>query len=271
MYQESLDCGGRIGSDYGMTMTTAFARAKIVEWLELLGLFKIVESVSAPVRIPVAQRNLVKFYAQFVGRGNLVFDVGANVGEHSRAFLTLGARVVAVEPQASCARTLTSRLEGRVTVVQAAVGAETGEAELLLNEISNERATLSAQHVEEGRFARGWSGATEKVRVTTLDRLISEHGVPDVCKIDVETLEPEVVRGLSVPIATVIFEFHEGLAGTRECLRLLDQLGPYEFSFRIGRTRGLAFADWTDSERVHDRLLGTARPIYGDVVARLRA
>ena len=36
---------------------------------------------------------------QFVKRGDLVFDIGAHVGDRVAAFRRLGARVVAVEPQ----------------------------------------------------------------------------------------------------------------------------------------------------------------------------
>jgi hypothetical protein len=38
-------------------------------------------------------------YAALLGPGDLAFDVGAHVGNHSRSFARLGARVVAIEPQ----------------------------------------------------------------------------------------------------------------------------------------------------------------------------
>ena len=40
-----------------------------------------------------------RLYARFVQPGDLVFDVGAHVGDRVAAFRRLGARVVAVEPQ----------------------------------------------------------------------------------------------------------------------------------------------------------------------------
>jgi hypothetical protein len=40
-----------------------------------------------------------ELYAQFVHSGDLVFDIGAHVGDRIGAFRRLGARVVAVEPQ----------------------------------------------------------------------------------------------------------------------------------------------------------------------------
>ena len=40
-----------------------------------------------------------KLYGQFVKPGDLVFNVGANVGTRTQIFVDLGAEVVAFEPQ----------------------------------------------------------------------------------------------------------------------------------------------------------------------------
>jgi protein-L-isoaspartate O-methyltransferase len=45
-------------------------------------------------------------YRQFVKPGDLVFDIGAHVGDRVAAFRRLGARVVAVEPQPALKLTL---------------------------------------------------------------------------------------------------------------------------------------------------------------------
>src|SRR3954471_20046 len=44
----------------------------------------------------------IAFYRQFIKPGNLVFDVGANVGNRVEVFLKCGAKVIAVEPQPNC-------------------------------------------------------------------------------------------------------------------------------------------------------------------------
>lgn len=46
---------------------------------------------------------LRSFYAQFISPGDLVFDIGANVGSYTEMFLRLGAKVVAAEPNRECA------------------------------------------------------------------------------------------------------------------------------------------------------------------------
>jgi len=63
-------------------------------------------------------------YAQFVHPGDLVFDVGAHVGDRIAAFRRLGCRVVACEPQPALVKTL--RLiygrDANVTIEPVAVG-----------------------------------------------------------------------------------------------------------------------------------------------------
>jgi 16S rRNA A1518/A1519 N6-dimethyltransferase RsmA/KsgA/DIM1 with predicted DNA glycosylase/AP lyase activity len=60
---------------------------------------------------------LREFYRPFIPKGSLVFDIGANVGEYTQAFLDLGARVVAVEPNPDLARKLTDIQNKRLTVL----------------------------------------------------------------------------------------------------------------------------------------------------------
>jgi len=44
-----------------------------------------------------------RLYRRFVQPGDLVFDVGAHVGDRIASFRRLGARVVAIEPQRAMA------------------------------------------------------------------------------------------------------------------------------------------------------------------------
>ena len=69
-----------------------------------------------------------RLYGDFVRPGDLVFDVGAHVGDRVASFRRLGARVVAVEPQPAMVRVL-RLLYGRsksVAIEAVAVGREPG-------------------------------------------------------------------------------------------------------------------------------------------------
>ena len=47
-----------------------------------------------------------RLHGDFVKSGDLVFDVGAHVGDRVASFRRLGARVVAIEPQRAMVRAL---------------------------------------------------------------------------------------------------------------------------------------------------------------------
>src|SRR4051812_26667525 len=76
-----------------------------------------------------------RLYGNFVQPGDLVFDVGAHVGDRVASFCRLGARVVAVEPQRPMVRVL-RLLYGRskaVSIEPVGVGREPGRAAMMIN------------------------------------------------------------------------------------------------------------------------------------------
>src|SRR3954464_10687773 len=84
--------------------------------------------------VPGKHRRMVRFYGEFLGPGDVGFDVGAHVGNRVRAWRKLGARVVAVEPQPDFVRILRlffGRDRG-VTIVLKALGARAGTARLAI-------------------------------------------------------------------------------------------------------------------------------------------
>jgi FkbM family methyltransferase len=156
---------------------------------------------------------LDRFYSRFVRPDDLVFDIGAHVGDRVGAFRRLGARVVAVEPQPALIRTL-RLLYGRdpeVILEQTAVGREQGFVDLKINLENPTVSTVSAAFIGATEGARGWEGqewgAAIQVPTTTLDALIAKHGEPRFIKIDVEGFEAEVLAGLSHPASALSFEF----------------------------------------------------------------
>ena len=78
--------------------------------------------------------------------GNLVFDVGAHVGDRVGSFRRLGARVVAVEPQPALTRTLRILygLDRQVTIEPAAIETALMTVEGELDDISGVGQTKAA-------------------------------------------------------------------------------------------------------------------------------
>lgn len=205
-----------------------------------------------------------RMLSPFVSRGDLVFDVGANKGLFTETLLELGAKVVAVEPNPRLAVMVRARF--RVPVVQAALGAEPGTADLLLGQHPG-HSTLSqewAEHVEDR-----WAGSVT-VQVRTLDDLIRQYGKPRFVKLDVECYEPQVLAGLTEPLDAVSFEYvRDYQQPALASIRRLERLGRYEYAIEHPPyTPG----PWLEADQVKgalDRLPAGARQ-YGDIIARLR-
>jgi FkbM family methyltransferase len=225
-----------------------------------------------------ARRRMLALYRGFVRPGDLCFDIGANVGNRTEMFLALGARVVAVEPQAFCVGKLQRRFGSnpRVEIVPDAVGRMSGEAELLSSS-AHTISSMSAEWVERvrasGRFgSHTWNDAGT-VPVTTLDALISEQGVPSFCKIDVEGYEAEVLAGLSTPLDALSFEYTpEAIDSAIACLQRLAELGRTVFNYSIGDTGVFALEEWVDEATMARRIgdLGDSSA-FGDIYARTAA
>ncbi len=217
----------------------------------------------------------VRFHRALVQEGDLVFDVGANVGDMTALYLELGARVVSVEPQEDCLKSLEVRF-GRhplVSIVPMAVGAVEGEQEMLLSDIRSPLSSMSPEWIEavksSGRFPYYAWGSSVTVRVTTLDSLIALYGEPAFCKIDVEGFEREVFRGLSRPLARLSFEFHAEFIGEAlACIERLRELGLYRFNFTQENRPVFESTKTLNEVEISERLLSLPfSSLQGDVYA----
>jgi FkbM family methyltransferase len=198
-----------------------------------------------------------QLYARFVKSGDLAFDIGAHVGDRVAAFRSLGARVVALEPQPALARLLrlTTLFDRNVTVIAAAVGCSPGTLELKINIDNPTVSTLSADFIRAADGAAGWEGQqwsrTVRVPVTTLDELIARHGMPAFAKIDVEGYEAEALAGLSQPIPALSFEFttiQRDVAAS--CVACCTALGYARFNAALGESQSFVHNDWQSAEAI---------------------
>ena len=198
-----------------------------------------------------------RLYARFVKRGDLVFDVGAHVGDRIAAFRRLGARVVACEPNPPLVKTL-RLIYGRdrnVTIEPVAVGASAGEIDMSINVDNPTVSTASRTFVEASHGAPGWEGQvwgkTIQVGVTTLDALIARHGMPAFIKIDVEGYEAEALAGLTQAVPALSFEFTTIQRDVAHaCLVRCAALGYARYNAALGESQTLAHESWQSAQAI---------------------
>jgi FkbM family methyltransferase len=224
------------------------------------------------------RRNLLRrHYAGFITNGDLCFDIGANIGDRVGIFLSLGGRIVAVEPQPPCVEVLSAQYGGnpRVTILPAAVGAGNGIQDMFVSG-SSTISSMSPGWIEAVKKSDRFPGVSwdKKIRVDviTVDELVKRFGRPAFIKIDVEGFEEEVIRGIVSPVKALSFEFTPEYADTAiRSIRHLGGLGPVELNFSPGETMSfISPQKWFPVEAMVEEIgrLRKDRGMNGDIYVR---
>jgi FkbM family methyltransferase len=217
------------------------------------------------------------FYASFVQKGALCFDVGANLGNRVGPLLSAGARVVAVEPQENCYKALRNKFGTKIDIVTKGLGAEPGIKDFYISN-AHTISSFSEEFVEvvkDGRFKEYNWNKTIKVEITTLDALVEKYGTPAFIKIDVEGYELEVLKGLSSPIDMISVEYMvpEQAAKVVECIEQIEKNNPtIECNFSVGESMEFGLEAWLSATEMKDYVLGPGfiSTEFGDVYCRKR-
>ena len=252
--------------------------AAIRRLLERSGLLIRIKNIYYPAETRIHLRRAKAFFGRVCGPGALVFDVGANLGQRTEVFLRLGARVLAIEPERRCYEYVQKRFQrfDQLTALNVAVSDRPGQLRLFVNPQTPEISSLDVAWLTNGPN-RKKAGVFEEqlVNVVTLSDLIERYGRPDYVKIDVEGFETHVLRGLTVPVRHLSFEFHtDNVGGLIECCGLLLNLAPYAFNYTLANSCVLALSSWVSGGALAEAirslpLTRAGAPQSGDVFARL--
>lgn len=232
-------------------------KERIKHYLKKIGVFKyymyikrkLINDKSQDNKDNISFEKSIKFYGQFINSQSLCFDVGANIGNRTEVFIELGAKVIAIEPQDSCVQILEKKFKNRITIEKVGLGASNTTMEMFIADEST-ISTFSKEFIsktKENLFKyHNWNKKV-LVPITTLNDLIEKYGNPDFCKIDVEGFEPEVLKGLSIPIPKLSFEYAvpELTDNVFQCIEKLNTLSAdYKYNYSVGESMNFELSDW---------------------------
>ena len=173
------------------------------------------------IRSPLAQERLMLGYLErLIQPGDVVYDVGANVGLYTRFMSRFGAgRTVAFEPMSENIALLKRNVSlangdaAKIQIMPLAVGDADGSELLQIDDVMSGTASLDRVLGGQASFGRklyGYGPLTERVRVAKLDSLVFGENLPPprVMKIDIEGAEMLALRGAE----RVLREHHPDLA-----------------------------------------------------------
>lgn len=228
---------------------------------------------------PAGQYRLRRFYRPFIRTGDLCFDVGAHLGNRSAAWLGLGARVVAVEPQPACIRYLQKKFgqNERFHLFAGALDSRVSEKTLHISTLNPAVSTLSdagwmSRMAQAASFKLEWDVQTT-IQTNTLDQLIEQYGLPAFCKIDTEGYELQVLNGLSKAIPLICFEVISVQKESVEpCISHIGTLGDYEYNWSVAESLRFQLPHWVGAEQMLQTISQHPSPLFsGDIYARRKS
>ena len=190
---------------------------------------------------------LLRFCDEYVKKGSVGWDVGANVGIFTLAAAQRGGDVLAIEPDiflySLLCRTRHHRKNQSLSFepLCSAIAAKPGTARLAI--AKRGRASNFLEKFE-GRSQTGGVRETFLVPVLTLDLLLQEHKKPDLIKIDVEGAEADVLEGATKILSEVrpVMLIEVGESTSENVISLLKkfnfQIYDYETGFEVHDSDG---------------------------------
>lgn len=128
-----------------------------------------------------------------VNKGDVVVDVGANVGEYSLAVSGIASKIIALEPDANHHKCLVLNAKGKTNIVceDLALGDADGKKELFVASMNNDSSFIEPEY---------WRYKIE-IKTVTLKTLMQRHNLShiDFLKVEAEGYEPEILEA-SLPV-----------------------------------------------------------------------
>ena len=224
----------------------------------------------------------IRFYSQFIQKGELCFDVGANIGSKTYVFNRIGCKVIAIEPDKAAYIQICQKFNKskNITILNVGVGEKHGKLELFKSKLS----TLSTFDQEDLNYAlidvRFKDDLVIENKYTidifTVDELIKLYGTPNYLKIATVGYELHVLKGLTtaIKVISITCNLPYHIQKTVDCIHYIANLSAYEFNyFKSHHNNGFVLHEWCSSLELIRELRILEKEIscrYIEIYARIK-
>ena len=167
----------------------------------------------------------------------MFFDIGANIGNWSKANIHKTDKIISIEASPITFKKLLDNCNyDKISLLNYAVCNNNGEDIIFYHADCDVLSTTNKDWLtsEKSRF-HNWSYTEIMCKTITIDNLIKLYGLPELIKIDVEGGEYECISSLTQKVNTLCFEWaSETNDITFKCIDYLYNLGFTKYYMQNG-------------------------------------
>lgn len=205
------------------------------------------------------------FYQSFLIKNNLIFDIGANLGDKSHIFLKFTDKIILYEPEEDLFERLKFRFRKNNKVILNNLLISDLIGDVVFNSVVGDEAYSSIINNYKDNFdhLKNKTVIKKLKKSSTLNFEINKYGIPYYVKIDCEGAENLIIKNLKYNIDVLSFEANLPLFfnQTTEIINYLKSKFNRYYNIRKEGEHNFLFKNHLNSEEILENLRSLKVPV----------